>query len=145
MGGVTLRRATVDDAERLFEWVNDPETRRQSFTSDPVPWDAHVAWLGRVLDDPDRRLFVIVVDGEPVGRVRLDRGDGHELLSISVAPSARGRGLAVEAIRAACDLADAPIVAEVKATNEASLRAFRRAGLEEHADGDVVTFRRESG
>lgn len=123
-----LQPATADDAALLFAWTNDAEVRRWSFSHEPVEWDEHVAWLGRVLADPARRLFVAVEDGQPIGMVRLDDGDGVSEVSLSVAPEARRRRLAVPIIRAACALAGT-VVAEVIPDNERSVRAFTSAGF----------------
>lgn len=134
VAGVTLRAATFDDAALLHQWTNDPETRRQSFSTEPVPWDTHLAWVKRVLDDPERSLY-IAEDGGPVGMVRLDR----EVISLSVAPERRGQGYAVALIAAA--RAEGGSIAEVKPTNDRSIRAFRSAGFAEiQRDSDRVVF-----
>lgn len=136
-----LRPATNDDAALLFAWTNNAEVRRWSFSHEPVAWDEHVAWLGRVLADPARRLFVAVEDGEQVGMVRLDDDGGVSDVSLSVAPEARGRGLAVPIIRAACALAET-VVAEVIPGNERSVRAFTSAGfVVARRDESKVTMR----
>src|SRR5690348_1550527 len=85
-----LRRATLDDAERLWRWRNDPETRANSISTDPVPLESHIAWLKSSLRNPDRKLLVAELDGEPVGTVRIDN---DRELSWTVAPEARGRGI----------------------------------------------------
>jgi RimJ/RimL family protein N-acetyltransferase len=97
---VAVRPATLDDAELLWRWRNDPATRRSSRVHDPVPLDAHLAWLRGSLERDDRHLLV----GEQgtgeqgtveVGTVRWDREHpGEWEVSITVAPDHRGRGLA---------------------------------------------------
>jgi RimJ/RimL family protein N-acetyltransferase len=101
----------------------------------------HRTWLRRVLADPDRRLLVAEHAGTPVGTVRFDRdGDAWEV-SITVAPAARGRGLAVPVLlaaerdlgrvtEAATDGADGGVTvrASVHRDNAASTALFRRAG-----------------
>lgn len=49
-----IREAAAADAELLYQWANDPDTRRWSFSTGPIPWGGHVEWLDRVLTDPDR-------------------------------------------------------------------------------------------
>ena len=123
-----LRVATMADAKLLFVWRNDPETRAASLTTEPLDWDAHLAWLGEVLENSDRRLWV-AEEGGPVGQVRLDRHGDVEIISVSVAPSARGRGLAARIIAAACAQARGTVVARVRPDNDRSLRAFAAAGF----------------
>jgi UDP-2,4-diacetamido-2,4,6-trideoxy-beta-L-altropyranose hydrolase len=132
-----LRSATVADAHLLYEWANDPLTRRMSFSSEPIPWGIHVEWLARRLADPDCRLFVAAnQDGLAVGQVRLDRDGPGATLSFSLAPAARGQGLAARLVRLAavdslmagwCQAVDA----WVRLENIPSAAAFRRAGFTE--------------
>lgn len=137
-----LRPATLDDADALLVWRNDEETRRQSFTTDEVAYDDHVAWLRRVIADPDRLLFVGVVDGVVVGQVRLDvDGDAAEI-SVTVAPDARGNGYARGLIAAAVDVSPVDIVvARIKNGNAASRAAFTAAGFAHRDTTDgIVTM-----
>ncbi len=128
---VTLRAATPADADRLLTWRNDPHTRAMSRSQDEVTREAHAAWLEGA--PPTRRSFVAERDGVAVGQVRLDdEGDGAHELSFTVAPEARGSGLAVELLRAAelaaLELGVTTLLAEIRAENDRSLRAFRAAG-----------------
>lgn len=133
----TVRPATDADAGPLLSWRNDDETRRWSRTTDPVTAVEHKAWLAGVLADPDRRLLIAEHDGRPVGTVRFDReGDAWEV-SITVAPAARGRGLAVPVLLAAeRSLGPAVRSAQVHRDNAASLALFRRAGYRPVVDGE---------
>ncbi len=129
----TVRPATDADSELLLAWRNDPRTRAWSRTTDVVAAADHRDWLARVLVDPDRRLFVAEYGGRPVGTVRFDRESGRTWeVSITVAPEARGRGLAVPVLLAAERAADADAVATIRANvhrdNAASRALFRRAG-----------------
>jgi len=132
---LSVRRATESDAPRLFEWANDAETRAQSFSSAPILWDGHVAWLTRKLGDRSCHLYVVEVGGaEPVATVRFDTQGGHTDVSVTVAPAARGRRLAARAISAAVhaifESTDIQGVrAFIKPDNTASVRAFERAGF----------------
>ncbi|MCC6646711.1 MAG: pseudaminic acid synthase [Polyangiaceae bacterium] len=130
---VTLRPVVADDTDRLLAWRNDEATRAMSRSQAPVSREEHVAWLDGLRDDARRRLFVAVHEGAPVGQVRLDdEGDGAWELSFTVAPDARGQGLATELLRAAevraKELGATTLLAEIRAENARSLRAFRAAG-----------------
>lgn len=141
---LTLRPASEADAARLRAWRNDPETRAASRSTEKVGEKEHAAWLVGVLADPDRRLLVCELEGEPVGQVRFDGLDGDRYeISIALAPAARGKGLsspliakAVEWLRASHP--DAEVEARVREGNARSLAAFRRAGFRlsgEEVDG----------
>ncbi len=135
VASLQLRLATEADCEVLWEWVNEPETRANSFFSGPVSREEHWAWFHRKVADPRALLFLGVdpIYGA-VGLVRYDLEEARAVLSISVAAKFRRRGygdallhLAVPELFRRCR-ADA-IDAYVKAENEASLRMFSSAGF----------------
>ncbi len=132
---VTLRVAGASDEERLFDWTNDPVARAMSTSSAVVPWEDHRRWFASVTRDPLRLLWIGERSGEPVAMVRLDLGEGGEaMISVSVAPEARGRGLGKAAIRAALRHASTDprirvVLAQIRPQNAASLRAFEAAGF----------------
>jgi DNA-binding PadR family transcriptional regulator/L-amino acid N-acyltransferase YncA len=134
---VGVRAATEADSALLLAWRNDSQTRAWSRTTDPVTRAEHETWLTRVLADPVRRLLVAELDGKPVGTVRFDRDGGAWEVSITVAPEARGRRLAVPILLAAeRALAPATVRANVHRDNAASLALFERAGYRpESGDG----------
>ncbi len=142
-GPVTLRPVAPEDCRRVWEWANDPGVRAASFSSDPIPWEAHQEWFAKKLKDP-RCLFFIVLDegGEPVGQVRCDLQGREGIISISLVPYSRGQGRGGALIRRACQevLARADvdgIVAFVRRDNEASRRAFLSGGFVFEADTEV--------
>lgn len=132
---VSLRPATADDAARLLEWRNDPVVRELSFDTAEIDLDTHVAWLGRKLASATTRIFIVEVDAEPVGQVRLEAEDDQAEVHIGLASTARGRGIGREALRLALQAADelgaASVLARVKPDNQASLHAFAAAGFRE--------------
>jgi UDP-2,4-diacetamido-2,4,6-trideoxy-beta-L-altropyranose hydrolase len=142
----------LGDAELLRRWRNDAATRSQSFDPDEVAPDDHRKWLERQLaGSTTSRLLIGEVAGAPVGQARIERLD-EDLgeISVSVDPSMRGRGLGVALIaaateRAATDLGLQCVRAVVKASNGASVAAFRRAGYAcertvEHRGEEVVVL-----
>lgn len=116
---LTFRPVTMDDAEMIYRWRIDPETRNQSFDQRPILYESHRLWMSENL-----RLdwWMGTVGPTPVGQVRVLLGE----VNITVAPEWRGLGIG------SALLAFAPIptgtVARVKGDNLASRRAFEKAG-----------------
>ncbi len=137
---VTLRPATMDDANMLLEWRNDPETREASHSMVMIQKSDHLSWLARTLSDPDRRLYIAEASGDPVGTVRSDYKDGVWELSWTLSPHARGRGLAKQMVAILANQISEPIRAEVKAGNIASARIAEYAGMEFEREVDGVCF-----
>jgi RimJ/RimL family protein N-acetyltransferase len=142
--GLALRPATREDAGRLFAWRNDPATRAASHDDSLLAWDRHLAWLERVLADPERMLWIAEQTGCALGTVRAERRKGAWLLSWTVAPEARGHGFGREMVREATACLAGPLRAEVKAGNAASRRIAEAAGLVlgTETDGILVYERR---
>lgn len=132
---LTLRRVREDDCRLLWEWANDPTVRAVSFSSEPIPWERQVEWFQSKLENP-HCLFYIAVDGEgtPIGQARYDISDNEAVISISIAKDFRGRGYGSEIIRIASEQvfnvsSVDTIHAYINQANEASTRAFSKAGF----------------
>jgi UDP-2,4-diacetamido-2,4,6-trideoxy-beta-L-altropyranose hydrolase len=132
---VRLRDATAGDAELLWRWANEPQTRANSFSPHVIGWSDHVSWLDQHLNSSSSRLLVAVDSNDiAVGQARLDADGQGAILSISVDKELRhqGFGLAIiqlvlrEAVRSP---GVAWVDALIKPENEASLRVFSRAGF----------------
>ena len=132
-GDILVRPATLADGGQLWLWRNDPVTRAQSRTSEPVNWEDHVKWLAARLDRPDGYLFIAERNGVPVGTVRFDqlRIGGHEV-SIAVAPEQRSSGCGAAMLRAGCErIGPGAIYASVREDNGPSRRLFESCGFTE--------------
>ena len=147
---VTVRPAGREDADLLLAWRNDPRTRAVSRSTAEVSRADHLAWLAATLGRTDRHLLVGLVGDEPVGTVRWDdEGAGEWEVSITLAPTARGRGLGVPVLGAAerwlvGDLPEPPtaLLAVIRADNSASRRLFLRAGYAPDLPADDAGFER---
>jgi UDP-2,4-diacetamido-2,4,6-trideoxy-beta-L-altropyranose hydrolase len=131
----SIRPAGLADSADLLAWRNDPLTRANSRNTAEVAPGDHAEWLGRALADPNRRLWIGHVRDASVGTVSILRSqDGQLEISVSVAPSARGRGHGESLVRAAVAEATtiwprAAIRAVVKPDNLASVALFERCGF----------------
>jgi RimJ/RimL family protein N-acetyltransferase len=131
---LTLRQATIEDAKDLWEWRNDSETRANSRTTAPVAWKDHLAWLTQRMSDSSTALLIGEYDGLPVGTVRFDPlHDGMREISITLAPSARGKGLGATLLEVACRYVNqfeaTGVLARVRETNLRSQAIFEKIGF----------------
>ena len=91
---LSLRPATLADAPLLHVWRNHPAVRAVSGSSEPIAFEDHQAWMQRVLQSPDRWLFVAQVGDLPVGSIRFDRLETGDLeVSLYTDPQLQGLGL----------------------------------------------------
>ncbi len=131
---LSLRPAQAADCRLLWEWANDPLTRAASFSSEPIPWQEHVAWFNARLNE-SRTFFFIGLDGAatPIGQIRFEIDCESATVSVGLAPVSRGRGYGSHLIRLASrqlfgTTATRRIHAYVKPINLPSVNAFTRAG-----------------
>ena len=123
---ICLREATIKDRDLLFEWANDPETRRASFRTEKIGYEEHCRWFERILSDKNELQFILMNQDEPVGQVRLTLEGKNAVVSYSIAPDKRGLGYGKEIIRLTQDLVRERsdirrLVAQVKPSNLASV------------------------
>ncbi|MFC1911838.1 UDP-2,4-diacetamido-2,4,6-trideoxy-beta-L-altropyranose hydrolase [Chloroflexota bacterium] len=131
-----LRLATPDDCRLLWKWANDPNTRTASFASGFIPWEEHVDWFQQKLADPCCILYIVVGEKNiPLGQVRFDRDTGESAeVSISITNVESNKGYGSAALKLACqrivrESGVRKLTARIKKWNEASIRAFTRAGF----------------
>lgn len=140
MSFLTYRNAQLTDAQLYFDWANDPDTRQQSFNSAPISLETHTAWFTRKLADGNTLMLVFDNEaGKSVGQVRFERKPDADMpdeviISLSVDASQRGKGLGHQLIARSCEICreqwgEVTIHAYIKPENQASVRAFERAGF----------------
>ncbi|WPZ34933.1 GNAT family N-acetyltransferase [Thalassobaculum sp. OXR-137] len=139
---ITLRPATADDSEDLLAWRNDPLTRANSRSGEPVTHEAHAAWMSRVAADANRHVWIALEGEAKVGSTSaLLHEDGSVEISLTVAPEERGRRLASVLVTGAVAEVkalwpDARIRSEIKEGNTASRKAFEACGFEQVEERD---------
>lgn len=139
MTGNRLRLRTVrdDDCKQVWEWANDPEIRKASFSSDPIPWEDHTKWFAKKMNDPSHYFYIAFNESdEPVGQIRFDCKGSDATISVSIEPQMRGKKYGVELITLGCKQLFAAsesdvIHAYIKPENSASVAAFQKSGFTE--------------
>lgn len=93
-GDIQVREAAWDDSREIWEWWNDPVTRKMMRKNDYVPWEEHGEWFAGVLQDQNRILCIGTRGQEKLGVVRFDQRNEFEYeVSINLNPAYRGNGL----------------------------------------------------
>ncbi len=89
---LALRKVTEADAETLFHWRNDPDTRANSFQTEPIPYEKHIAWLEAALRNPAQEIFILCEGDTLIGQVRLSMENDMATISYSVDAAYRAQG-----------------------------------------------------
>lgn len=136
-----FRKVTKADCKLLFDWANDPETRNNSFNTEPIEWEKHVEWFDGKLKDENCQMYIYMDFFMPLGLVRIDGSENEGTISYSIAPDKRGQGLGtsmlllLEKMLSKKMPSDFLLKAEVKAENKGSRRIFEKLGYIENSQG----------
>ncbi|GIK39312.1 MAG: UDP-2,4-diacetamido-2,4,6-trideoxy-beta-L-altropyranose hydrolase [Chloroflexota bacterium] len=133
---LNLRPAEESDCELLWQWANEAEVRKSAFHSQYIPWENHVQWFAKKLKDSHCFQFLAFNEqNEAVGQVRFDLANNEEA-EIDVSIDKRKRGLGYGALlikEGVASLAGNSSItcvhSFVKIDNQASIRAFEKAGF----------------
>ena len=133
---LNIRRAKEEDVLQYYNWTNDPQTRLQSFNTEPIPLESHQSWFKSKLASTDCVLYVLALKKKQIGQIRFDFKE-EVIISYSLDPQFRGQGYGLGILR--IGLAQfkkefnlvLPIVGFVKTNNIPSVKAFRSIGFKE--------------
>lgn len=89
---LALRKVAKADAETLFRWRNDPDTRANSFQTDPISYEEHVEWLESTLRNPAQKIFILCEGDTLIGQVRLSMENDMATISYSIDAAYRAQG-----------------------------------------------------
>ncbi|GAA4225256.1 RimJ/RimL family protein N-acetyltransferase [Streptosporangium album] len=103
---VELRGWRPDDAPILLDAFSSPDMAQQAARRIDTQ-RAALEWMGVWGFREDAQAFAVVVDGQVVGNVAVSNIDAHDTgwVSYWTSPHARGRGVAVAAVRLLTDWA----------------------------------------
>lgn len=131
---VFLRDATEQDKDLLFQWANEEQVRKQSFTPGKITYEEHCVWFDEMMQNEQIIQWILTVDKQPVGQIRLKlRGENAEVgYSICAERRREGFGKLILSLATQRVKNEFPKVkrmtAKVKTDNVASLKAFEKNG-----------------
>ena len=151
---LTLRPASMDDVDILYEWRNDPEVRKWSFNTDEILYETHVQWLKSVLLRDDVEIYIMMENEIPVGQIRVTFCQDDVEIGYSIDKGCRGRNWGQKMITLMENkLRNDPrarrggiyFVAYVKKRNEISKRIFERLNYQKEEQQRWIRYSKEIG
>jgi SAM-dependent methyltransferase/RimJ/RimL family protein N-acetyltransferase len=119
----------------LYRWRNDPYIISRSGTGKGVAREEHDRWFDRLMQSADTLAYVIEIDGQPAGHLRMERdADGVATISMYLLERFTGAGAGTDAIRLGCSRValawpGTPVKAIVLSENMPIRKALTKAGF----------------
>ncbi|HCK03552.1 GNAT family N-acetyltransferase [Gammaproteobacteria bacterium] len=141
MTKLNIRSATKNDSSDLLEWRNDPLTIQMSQSTHGVSPADHDLWFQKALKTQSIKLLICEIESDlkkilKIGMVRFDgTADNLYKVSINLNPLHRGKGLAKKCLESSVNdfsiknKRNIQLIAEIKASNEASKKIFCDVGF----------------
>jgi RimJ/RimL family protein N-acetyltransferase len=135
---VALRPCALEDSALLLDWRNSLEVESIYQVSKVTSPASHIAWLRqRLLRLENEPFWIIIVDNEPAGYIRLDSTASlakSVVVSIFVFHKYRGLGVGQQGLEMTIasfrkDFEYTPIFARVHMDNLASIKLFQKSGF----------------
>ena len=94
---MNLRKASEEDTELTYTWVNHPNVRKYSLNKDWVTFEAHRDWFHQKIKDANT-LYFILIDAQDtaLGSVRFDLVGDEGKINYLIAPQFQGQGLGIK-------------------------------------------------
>ena len=149
MSEIVIVSAKSCHSKILWEWRNDPITRKMSKNNEKISWEDHSCWYEKVLLNKSRKLYLGEQRGIPIGVVRFDKWDEKEYVygvNINISPPMRGKGFGKRLIsygirRFLKEVDNCKFIrAEVKKNNESSNKLFKSCGFTLINDDSEINF-----
>ena len=142
---IKIRKAEEGDIDFLFLLRNQPSTYQYAKNAKPVELPEHLAWVKPVIEgETEKNLFVLEVDGDKAGQVRIDVSEEQDQgeISISLMPAFQGKGIAKVALDIAMDKMKKErgiklYTAQIHQDNIPSQKLFEKMGFEFKNQEDV--------
>lgn len=125
---LSLRRATKEDSMLLFEWINDPDVRKNSFNHNYIAIEDHLKWFESKLYDVNCDIYIITYNNKNIGILRLEKEGSYHKVSYLIDKNYRGKGIGTELLNyIKKKFFNRILIGYVKYDNVASIKAFEKS------------------
>lgn len=127
----SIRMAKISDMQNVFELSNDDSVRQNSIHVEKIEWKNHVEWFKARINNKNEPFYIVEdKNGKFIGQLRFDKKNDEFVVSVSIVPEFRGKGLASEILSAAIKQSNLKnLTAYIFDYNEASKTVFEKVGF----------------
>lgn len=134
---ISIRRATITDIDKTYQWANSCEIRKYFINTEPVALEQHIKWFNTKLSQEGCHYFIGEINGEIFGSIRFDRKDHSAEVSYLIDEAYQGQGLGVIILKKGLEGFISQSRETVKIikgvvleSNLASIRVFQKLGYQ---------------
>jgi UDP-2,4-diacetamido-2,4,6-trideoxy-beta-L-altropyranose hydrolase len=146
-----IRKATIQDLQVTFEWANHPNTRKYSFSKDPIPLENHVHWFTNKIQAENCLYLILEYHQVPIGSIRFDKNKDQAIISYLVSPEHHGRGIGTLLMKQGLSyLAEdklskqiSRVIGYVFEENIPSKITFERFGFQKEMENDTLVYSKQ--
>lgn len=147
--GLHFVKADMEYIDIIYRWANDETTRQNAFNTNPIPYEDHIKWYTKKLEEENTFFYVCKQDDKNIGQLRVEIEGNEAIISYSVDKNHRGKGFgkklihyAEEIIKAYCNQYHKTIklIGKVKHGNMASQKCFVAEGYDKETLDDYIEF-----
>lgn len=142
-----LRKVNLGDIEITYRWAVLPEIRKHSLNKKTIQLNEHHKWFTAKLNDDDCLYYILQLEDNSLGSVRIDLDDHRDgLISYLIDPLFQGKGygkLLIEKMEQSIKSDKvSTLIAKVLKDNMASAQIFRKLNYKEFIEGDNYIFQK---
>ncbi|GAB6100050.1 hypothetical protein JCM16358_19290 [Halanaerocella petrolearia] len=131
---ISLREVTKNDCDLLFEWVNDPVVRENSFNNEFIKYEEHKKWFKEKFNSSSSFIYIALLNDKEIGQIRIDIEGGNGYIDYSIAKEYRCNGYGSRLlikifnfIKKSKNVNIKNLIGKVKYNNLASRKSFEKA------------------
>lgn len=129
-----IRKAEINDSKEIWEWRNDPHTRKMFANTEIIPWENHNKWFNTVLVSNKNHILIAYNEEMKIGMIRFDLINNNSAeISLNFNPEARGKGFGnialIESIAFIIDKKIEIITTRVRKENVVALKVWKKSNF----------------
>ena len=89
---IIIKHASLRDVDDIFEWRNDPLSRKFSTNTKPISKNTHVKWYKKCLKNKRNQYFICYKNKNKIGLVKYENDKKNNcFVSINLNPNFRNK------------------------------------------------------
>jgi len=146
-----IRNAQEEDSLDILNWRNDYDSYTMSLSNKKVDPKDHEKWFINSLKDPNRKIFIGIMEKIKIGVCRFDydKNQNFSEVSINLNPDMRGKGLSYKLLNNSIEIYkkhnSSTLKAIINKRNIASIKLFEKCNfIKVNVNEKFLFYSRES-